>query len=1158
MASSRKRYSDEEWLQHRAEIQRMFLNESASFNEIIRKLEEDGFPVTKSQLEYKLKVWGLRRRISKNDAKIFWHFVDDHLAKREQQGKLSQVIRDGKVIEPAKVRKERSRYQRTSLEKFQAGSATPQAPPGFNITICTPATSNMKFVWPRSLPWLEFQTMFPELPRAHGAYMRTGLGSELPRFPANLDILKSLHLPISSDRSSVARLTAQLASTMPEGQEGNNARLAQALLQAPTQLTTSEHLKLLIYRISNSMKVFEISDDLSCWARTLVMLEDSGIMSLKFSVGKTVGPTLSAFTEKLFQRAFLIMFYMMTYGDLPGFLFELDSDCSDFEIDCTLKDRLEPLRARTKKVVLWLLSLGQSPDVYIDLPDLTSDTPLGLAITINEPHLALQLLDAGADPHFSYTGLSEALYGQWMQFPEFDHEGKMAAVFKRFADCGLSLSEDRNGNSALMLAVKYSNRTAADMLIQFGANVLWSCQYGRFSYSPSIREASVLGSAAGLMDETRAMEFIKLLTAHAHSTYPSTPTSQFFKLDVVMNASKNGHVSVLEYLHQIGYDTAGAEYEGFTALHIAAFAGRYRACKWLLDHGSLVDGPNLSNGAPPPIIFAALKGDEDVVRLLHEAGADLNTSLSFEANANSWMDTDWISEGSLRRDSRIVCQLGGNTINPAGAAILNPSRDKKVCTYLAKHGARLPGWAAYYGAYANDIDLVKVAVAEYSQVNINWLDQNKEKLLQTLLSLALRDEDLRHQPWMQKQVVDLCFEVLSAGPVMMGGEAQLAMFLDSWDLVEAILQRGSAGSVQKNNGMSLLEAAFLSGSDSIIQHVFERIPEAYDGSALCAAVLLASNRKCMKFLQRLLQNRQNWDCPSLLEGTAIGLAVFNGEMQALRILCGQIGTPPAAISSVGGVEHTLFQWTKRLRDLPFWHDKHTEVTEPLSFIVESSWLKAKLRELGYRSWEHLIQVTLNIDSEETLEIRLFSSESDIRPEQQKDKSMLFLVTRDGRLKSVEIEDFHQKTYMICGRGRSPLQQAVEDGDLTKIDLLLGAGADINAPAADQAGATALQLAAITGRIGIAKMLIDMGADVDAPRAPESGRTALEGAAEHGRIDMIQLLLSEGAETGGKGRLQYMRAIKFAERQGHLVAANMLREYRDWTVDDDDLWSELED
>ncbi|TDZ67335.1 B-cell lymphoma 3 protein [Colletotrichum trifolii] len=118
-------------------------------------------------------------------------------------------------------------------------------------------------------------------------------------------------------------------------------------------------------------------------------------------------------------------------------------------------------------------------------------------------------------------------------------------------------------------------------------------------------------------------------------------------------------------------------------------------------------------------------------------------------------------------------------------------------------------------------------------------------------------------------------------------------------------------------------------------------------------------------------------------------------------------------------------------------------------------------------------------------------------------------------------------------GRSPLQQAVENGDLPMIDLLLEEGANVNQAAANYHGATALQLSAIKGYLGIAEVLIDRGAHVDAKRAA--------------------YLLSMGVSTSGSGRLQYLRAIKFAELEGHMVAANMLRQLRDWSSEDTVLW-----
>ncbi|TDZ17655.1 B-cell lymphoma 3 protein [Colletotrichum orbiculare MAFF 240422] len=74
-------------------------------------------------------------------------------------------------------------------------------------------------------------------------------------------------------------------------------------------------------------------------------------------------------------------------------------------------------------------------------------------------------------------------------------------------------------------------------------------------------------------------------------------------------------------------------------------------------------------------------------------------------------------------------------------------------------------------------------------------------------------------------------------------------------------------------------------------------------------------------------------------------------------------------------------------------------------------------------------------------------------------------------------------------GRSPLQQAVENGDLPMIDLLLEEGANVNQAAANYHGATALQLSAIKRYLGIAKVLIDRGAHVDAKRAAECDEPA---------------------------------------------------------------------
>ncbi|CAG7930580.1 unnamed protein product [Penicillium olsonii] len=128
--------------------------------------------------------------------------------------------------------------------------------------------------------------------------------------------------------------------------------------------------------------------------------------------------------------------------------------------------------------------------------------------------------------------------------------------------------------------------------------------------------------------------------------------------------------------------------------------------------------------------------------------------------------------------------------------------------------------------------------------------------------------------------------------------------------------------------------------------------------------------------------------------------------------------------------------------------------------------------------------------------------------------------------------------------RTPLQHAVELGNMEIFGLLLKHGADVNAPAADDGGATALQIAAIKGFIGIARKLLDLGADVNQAPAIENGRTALGGAAEYGRIDMLQMLLNKGALVVGEYEDQYLTAVKLAEDRGHYAAAKLLRSFKE--------------
>jgi hypothetical protein len=126
---------------------------------------------------------------------------------------------------------------------------------------------------------------------------------------------------------------------------------------------------------------------------------------------------------------------------------------------------------------------------------------------------------------------------------------------------------------------------------------------------------------------------------------------------------------------------------------------------------------------------------------------------------------------------------------------------------------------------------------------------------------------------------------------------------------------------------------------------------------------------------------------------------------------------------------------------------------------------------------------------------------------------------------------------------SALRWAAQFGELDKVETLLAAGTDPNAPdPANGMGTTALMMAAYHGKPAIIERLIAAGADMD--RQDEMGNSALFHAASNknkrGRKRCLELLIAADANPelrnrGNDNAVQYARQVRACEGADELVA-----------------------
>ncbi|KAI1737635.1 ankyrin repeat-containing domain protein [Xylaria scruposa] len=1181
MSLSKSKPSEDDWLRRKDLIWRLNIHDEATLKELCEELRKDGLNVTKSQVEYQLKQWKFKRNITQQT----WDSVDRHITKRKREGKESEVVHCGKRVKSSTVEKETARYRGRHIPSYQRYDRPelfgPRSPSPIaadaQVVVYTPQPlSNTELEWPNSLPWLNFPfvelRVLVNMRRIATRQNQLQVQPARPRsiVPNALRLFHDDHLTVS--QLEFSKLVTSFDRSMPEVFSGEHLQRVQWIIHGSVEDQLFERLKILIYYLSNNM--IDLSPlDLEPspqWERVIEIIMSCQVLDVEIDTNKLHGTTNAGFMENLAVAA----------------IAHADQRYSG------------QIRKKSLAILKWLLRSGVSPNIEYYRTGYDCILPLDLAFKYRDLKWFKHLLDAGADPNLSYVTSGCSMFLDHDHGPDdgpmiFDmirlllQRGGFREDFDttlrrairegatEIAELMLQYMVPSDLCQTLYLAVERKANKVVEILVQQGADLCAAKKQRR----GIVCEQTALSQAAAA-----GLQQTKFVIGLLKSQKPELDITELITADVFVAAAAAGDVDTLSFLGMSG--TVSANATGITPLHAATRHNHLSTCEYLF---SFYSSYTPTTPFPSPLWLACLYGHEDIVEFfLSQNTYDINAAMKLTTEMADAVDsthdfTTYDTEHNLY--SHI-----GDTFTPleVTSSVLRNNcinRCANIAVKLIRAGARMTGREICLASEGYQTGLLSELLA--AGANPNARNERGLSVLQCALTW--------NQSILSSRLHSVTFVemLLQSGARPVKGELVSAIRSNRYDLVNLMLAYGGGLTDSDDEGVTFLEQSIISEAsysnkvDSYVNKILDVYPDIYHAGSLCAAIMTRQHAVA----NQLLANRAKQHKMDAMESTAIGLAAMSGNLGFLqKLLALPQSFKPAYVPIhiyEAGQPHELF-----------WHHS-SDRGSPLALAAMGEDVEATFCELLQHGWipdeltwfviadrdrqplaQALLDYNYRIESRFTFkDIRHRTHQSNplFGPIKRRNQEFVLMLLKAGvdvnggsvyslspLQLAVELGDLQMVDCLLEAgadvnsprQGYSPIQFAVELGDVEIVDRLLKAGADINAPAASYSGATALQFAAMKGYIGLAKHLLDLGADVNAVGDTEHGSTALETASKHGRLDVLELLLSHGALITGSGRYQYFRSVVRANRQRHQTAANLLRSKGGWSEEDEELMAAI--